>query len=119
MGSHTISRGSGGGLGSSQRSRCFRIRLKTSKELLNPLDICGVYFRHGVAIAFPVPACVSNQRMDMGVSNRESTLRLIGSIWQDVHEKWITGRRYLNMEVLQVWEEEQEMNEAETISMEC
>ena len=51
--------------------------------------------------------------------NRDSALRLIGSIWQDIHEKWITGKRYLNMEVLQAWEEEQEKKEAETISMEC
>jgi transposase-like protein len=51
--------------------------------------------------------------------NRDSALRLIGSIWQDIHEKWITGKHYLNMEVLQAWEEEQEKKEAETISMEC
>jgi len=51
--------------------------------------------------------------------NRDSALRLIGSIWQDIHEKWITGKRYLNMEALQMWEEEQEKKEVETSSMEC
>ncbi len=51
--------------------------------------------------------------------NRDSALRLIGSIWQDIHEKWITGKRYLNMDALQEWKEEQEMNEVETTSIEC
>ncbi len=40
---------------------------KTDEELFNPLEICGVYFRHGEMITFPVPAGVSNQGMDMEV----------------------------------------------------
>ena len=50
--------------------------------------------------------------------NRDSALRLIGSIWQDIHEKWITGKRYLNMDAVAEWKEEQEMNEVETTSIE-
>jgi len=50
--------------------------------------------------------------------NRDSALRMITSIWLDIHEGWITGRRYLNMEVLQAWEEEQETKELEVLSIE-
>lgn len=50
--------------------------------------------------------------------NRDSALRMITSIWQDIHEHWITGRRYLNMEALQAWEEELEMEEVGTVSVE-
>lgn len=37
--------------------------------------------------------------------NRESALRLLTALWEDIHEDWITGRRYLNMEVLEDWKE--------------
>ena len=50
--------------------------------------------------------------------NRDSALRMITSIWQDIHERWITGRRYLNMEALQAWEEELEEAEVGTVSVE-
>lgn len=40
---------------------------KTGNEFFNPLDICSAYFWHGIAIAIPVPASISNQSMDMGV----------------------------------------------------
>lgn len=50
--------------------------------------------------------------------NRDSAIRMITSIWQDIHERWITGRRYLNMEALQIWEEELEKSEVETVSVE-
>ena len=50
--------------------------------------------------------------------NRDIALRMITSIWQDIHERWITGRRYLNMEALQAWEEELEMEEVGTVSVE-
>ena len=38
--------------------------------------------------------------------NRESALRLLTALWQDIHEEWFTGRRYLNMELIEEWEEE-------------
>jgi hypothetical protein len=40
---------------------------KTGKEFFNPLDIFGVYFWHGIAIAFPVPAGISDQFMHMRI----------------------------------------------------
>jgi len=39
--------------------------------------------------------------------NRQSALRLLTAMWQDIHEGWLTGRRYLNMELLAEWKEEQ------------
>lgn len=38
--------------------------------------------------------------------NRESALRMLTALWQDIHENWMTGRRYLDMELIQEWEEE-------------
>jgi len=38
--------------------------------------------------------------------NRESALRLLTALWQDIHEEWFTGRRYLSMEVIEEWDEE-------------
>ena len=45
--------------------------------------------------------------------SRESALRLLTALWQDIHENWLTGRRYLNMEVLKEWEESQEIEIAD------
>ena len=45
--------------------------------------------------------------------NRESALRLLTALWQDIHEECVTGRRYLNMELIEEWEEERE-TESET-----
>jgi len=47
-----------------------------------------------------------------------STLWMITSTWQDIHERWITGRRYLNMDALHAWEEELEMEEVGNVSVE-
>ena len=43
---------------------------------------------------------------------------MITSIWQDIHEGWVTGRRYLNMDAWQAWEEKLEKAEVETVSVE-
>lgn len=48
--------------------------------------------------------------------NRESALRLLTALLQDIHEEWVTGRRYLNMELIEEWEEERETgSEAEPV----
>ncbi len=42
--------------------------------------------------------------------SRESALRMLTALWQDIHENWLTGRCYLNMEVLKEWEASQEID---------
>ena len=42
--------------------------------------------------------------------SRESALRMLTALWQDIHENWLTGRCYLNMEVLKEWEANQEID---------
>jgi len=47
--------------------------------------------------------------------NRNSVLRMVTALWQDIHEKWLTGRKYLDMDVINEWERERELvNESET-----
>ncbi len=47
--------------------------------------------------------------------NRNSVLRMVTALWQDIHEKWLTGRKYLDMDVINDWEIERELvNESET-----
>ena len=41
--------------------------------------------------------------------SRESALRMITALWQDIHENWITGRCYTDMELLKEWEAKQEI----------
>jgi len=40
--------------------------------------------------------------------SREAALRMLTALWEDIHESWITGRVYLNMETLKEWEERKE-----------
>ena len=35
-------------------------------------------------------------------------MRMLTALWEDIHESWITGRIYLNMETLKEWEEKRE-----------
>ncbi len=40
---------------------------------------------------------------------------MVTALWQDIHEKWLTGRKYLDMDVINDWEIERELvNESET-----
>ncbi len=40
---------------------------KTGKEFFNSLNICSVYFGHGIAITFPVPAGIGDQGVNMRI----------------------------------------------------
>gem|GEM_PF-6620340 len=35
-------------------------------------------------------------------------MRMLTALWEDIHESWITGRVYLNMETLKEWEDRKE-----------
>jgi len=54
--------------------------------------------------------------------SEKGALRLLTSLWQDIHEKWISGRRYLDMTPLEEWnwcEEEKPDEENEPIQSEA
>ena len=40
--------------------------------------------------------------------SREGAMRMLTALWEDIHESWITGRVYLNMETLKEWKEKKE-----------
>ncbi len=45
--------------------------------------------------------------------NRNSALRMLTALWQDIHENWMTGRKYLDMELIKEWEEERKRSAEE------
>ena len=54
--------------------------------------------------------------------SEKGALRLLTSLWQDIHEKWISGRRYLDMTPLEEWnwyEQEDPDEENEPIQAEA